>query len=40
MDGTPKQESVEVWRDRALRLQAGMENYRRRQQRLAVDIKQ
>jgi molecular chaperone GrpE (heat shock protein) len=26
-----------MWRDRALRLQAGMENYRKRQQRLAQE---
>jgi molecular chaperone GrpE len=31
----PEEESVEVWRDRALRLQAEMENYRKRQRRLA-----
>jgi len=29
------EESLEVWRDRALRLRAEMENFRRRQQRLA-----
>lgn len=30
-------EGVEVWRDRALRLQAEMENYRKRQRRLAEE---
>lgn len=30
-----RQESLEEWRDRALRLQAEMENFRKRQQRLA-----
>jgi molecular chaperone GrpE len=30
-------EEVEEWRDRALRLQADMENYRKRQQRTAQD---
>jgi len=30
-----EEESLEVWRDRALRLQAEMENFRKRQQRLA-----
>jgi len=30
-------ESLEKWRDRALRLQAEMENFRRRQQRLAEE---
>jgi molecular chaperone GrpE len=36
---TPREEleSAEVWRDRALRLQAEMENYRKRQQRLAEE---
>ncbi|MCX7683336.1 MAG: nucleotide exchange factor GrpE [Anaerolineae bacterium] len=31
------QESLEVWRERALRLQAEMENFRKRQQRLAEE---
>jgi molecular chaperone GrpE len=31
------EEGVEVWRDRALRLQAEMENYRKRQRRLAEE---
>jgi molecular chaperone GrpE len=31
------EESVDDWRDRALRLQAEMENYRKRQRRLAED---
>jgi len=31
------EESAEVWRDRALRLQAEMENYRKRQRRLAEE---
>lgn len=31
------EETAEVWRDRALRLQAEMENYRKRQQRLAEE---
>lgn len=30
-------EDVDEWRDRALRLQADMENYRKRQQRIAQD---
>jgi len=30
-----EEESVDMWRDRALRLQAEMENFRKRQQRLA-----
>jgi molecular chaperone GrpE len=33
----PEEESMEVWRDRALRLQAEMKNYRKRQQRLAEE---
>jgi molecular chaperone GrpE len=33
----PEEEGTEVWRDRALRLQADMENYRKRQQRLAEE---
>jgi len=33
----PEEEGTEVWRDRALRLQAEMENYRKRQQRLAEE---
>jgi molecular chaperone GrpE len=33
----PEEESVEVWRDRALRLQAEMKNYRKRQQWLAEE---
>jgi molecular chaperone GrpE len=33
---TPE-DSVDVWRDRALRLQAEMENYRKRQRRLAEE---
>ena len=41
MDNVPKpaarEEEVDYWRDRALRLQAEMENYRRRQGRLAQD---
>ena len=36
-DITGADESVDVWRDRALRLQAAMENYRKRQQRLAEE---
>ena len=32
-----EEESLEVWRDRALRLQAEMENFRKRQQRLAEE---
>jgi molecular chaperone GrpE len=32
-----EEEAVEVWRDRALRLQAEMENFRKRQQRLAEE---
>ncbi len=32
-----KQDESEVWRDRTLRLQAEMDNYRKRQQRLAQD---
>jgi molecular chaperone GrpE len=36
-DWATTEESVEVWRDRALRLQAEMENYRKRQQRLAEE---
>jgi molecular chaperone GrpE (heat shock protein) len=31
----PGEESIEIWRDRALRLQAEIENYRKRQRRLA-----
>jgi len=34
-EGREAEESVEVWRDRALRFQAEMENYRKRQQRMA-----
>ena len=33
--GLKEEESAEVWRDRALRLQAEIENFRKRQQRLA-----
>jgi molecular chaperone GrpE len=33
----PEEGSAEVWRDRALRLQAEMDNYRKRQQRLAEE---
>lgn len=33
----PEEESMEIWRDRALRLQAEMKNYRKRQQRLAEE---
>jgi molecular chaperone GrpE len=33
----PEEEDVEEWRDRALRLQAEMKNYRKRQQRLAEE---
>ena len=33
----PADKEVEVWRDRALRLQAEMENYRKRQRRLAEE---
>jgi molecular chaperone GrpE len=33
----PEEEGVEEWRDQALRLQAEMQNYRRRQQRLAEE---
>ena len=32
-----EEESLEVWRDRALRLQAEMENFRKRQQRLTEE---
>jgi molecular chaperone GrpE len=41
LDAPPKpgtaEDSAEAWRDRALRLQAEMENYRKRQQRLATE---
>jgi molecular chaperone GrpE len=33
----PEEESLETWRDRALRLQAEIENFRKRQQRLAEE---
>jgi molecular chaperone GrpE len=36
LNGGPGQE-LEIWRDRALRLQAGMDNYRKRQRRLAEE---
>jgi molecular chaperone GrpE len=35
--GDGRREGVEEWRDRALRLQAEMENFRKRQQRLAEE---
>lgn len=35
--GEDSQSELEEWRDRALRLQADMDNYRRRQRRLAQD---
>jgi molecular chaperone GrpE len=34
---TAEDESIDVWRDRALRLQAEIENYRKRQRRLAEE---
>jgi molecular chaperone GrpE len=37
MQGIAEEETLEVWRDRALRLQAEMENFRKRQRRLAEE---
>jgi molecular chaperone GrpE len=37
IEGESSEEDLELWRDRALRLQAEMENYRKRQQRLAEE---